>query len=346
VLSMEAESCSNLSLEEAASLLAKEAVARKHAPHAKQANVGETLSNAWKNFDPQKLKGQLASGWKALSPVQQAALAGAGGGAVLGGVSSLARDKDERQPVQSAMTGALAGGLLGGGAGLAANAFRRSRPKIDQKAVDAISKIQQMTPEQLNAIKPSDVAGYGESVLNAIEHRKNTLVNSARGEVGNNYVPGALGSGAVAAGVLGYETKGRKMLEPYLDRRHQDRDIYRGYTDMPAKDRNAHGSIKQLQEALRKRQPQGATGRPPVVGVTAGSTPNQSTIPQDRIDFARKLRDAGAAQRKYQKSPGRVAAGRGLRGGAAVGLPMLINWLANNAAKNKAEAGVIQQLER
>lgn len=51
------------------------------------------------------------------NPMLAGSLLGAGGGAALGGLSSLARDEEDRAPWQSALTGGAAGGLLGLGAG-------------------------------------------------------------------------------------------------------------------------------------------------------------------------------------------------------------------------------------
>jgi len=52
------------------------------------------------------------------------ALLGAGGGALLGGLTGLAGDEEERNMPKSMLTGALSGGLLGGGAGLAYKAYQ------------------------------------------------------------------------------------------------------------------------------------------------------------------------------------------------------------------------------
>jgi len=54
--------------------------------------------------------------WGGLNPAHQKMLMGVGAGGALGLGSSMLRDKEERNPLQSTLTGALAGGAVGAGA--------------------------------------------------------------------------------------------------------------------------------------------------------------------------------------------------------------------------------------
>jgi len=214
---------------------------------AKPANIGGTLSNAWKGMQP----------W------QKGLLMGTGGGALLGGLSSLGRRREERQPFQSALTGALAGGLLGGGLGIGyqhgpagvreglSNLAETGRtaardiytsltsPKPQQgppggprrglpggtpgpggagQTQPAAAPQQPLTPEsvsnmsaeQITKLTPEQLRNSSLEVLNALEARQQALVQGARDEVGNNMTPGALGSGAVGIGAAANEMRLRK----------------------------------------------------------------------------------------------------------------------------------------
>ena len=216
---MAALSSTDLSIEQVAELLAKEAHAHKQADGFADM-IGKT--------------------WGGMQPWQKGLLLGTGGGALAGGLSSLGRRKEERRPFQSALTGAMAGGLLGGGLGLAGQNMPKSitdpvsdayesgkdylsglgkdqtmpsrellRPK---KAPLTAELIGQMGPEQLKSIDLSQVPS--PELMQAVMTRQKALVDQAGQAVGKPILPfggssgGGGGTGGVGGGPAPYDPVG------------------------------------------------------------------------------------------------------------------------------------------
>jgi len=113
--------------QEAAEFLAKRAMLGRRMRRVKEAaGFGDTLAGLGetaKGYGSQALK--WVSDPKHLAT--RVPLVGAGIGGLLGAVSSLGREKEERQPFRSALTGALAGGALGLGGVAAKDLYKRYR---------------------------------------------------------------------------------------------------------------------------------------------------------------------------------------------------------------------------
>lgn len=217
---MEVQSSTNLTLEKAAEVLAAELLAGAELrAFNKQAN---TLGD---------IGGTVSKAWGGLQPWQQGLLLGSGGGALVGGLSSLGRRREERQPVQSALTGAVAGGLLGGGLGAAGqygpdwfrdgvasiydqgknfvNDLTNNRQADNSAAALTPEQVSQMTPNQIRGITPQQLQSGNLDLLNAVEARQNELVQQAgRDAQGSGIAAG--GTALTTAGILGNEALRRR----------------------------------------------------------------------------------------------------------------------------------------
>jgi hypothetical protein len=389
---MAVQSWDNSTVEKLSEKLAEQYLAgREIRQHVKQAGVTD-----WYN--------RAAAGWKSLKPWQQGLLAGTGGGAILGGLSSLGRDEEERQPWQSALTGGVAGGLLGAGLGGAYQAYQMPQgpaPAPDATAGLRPADIANMPSEQIRDLDPSQIvkadAGSNQ-ILNAIDARQRQLVQQARDEAGYGWAPGVAGTGVAGAGVLGAEAASRQLrpktdllglrksdiaramglstdakgnfspealnktvdelgmtltdaeiLGEKIKQRQQNYAIAKRMADAgnpiaaTAVSRYGHDSPvwdnlpanqPKLRPGLRVRLKEHLSPSPtqPYPDVPDLNDPHyeKMTDPRERV---RRLADTGrAVRRSGPRSNFR-------RGGyvAALGLPLLLNWLANRAAKNNAE---------
>ena len=134
-------------LDDAVRMLAKCAVAgRKTRKLSKQA-AGFV--------DSAKNMGSKALDWAKTNPMYSVPLAGAAIGGGIGGATSLAKPKEERQTIRSILRGAMAGGLVGGG-GYAAD--KGIGALTGTSASDAVRKLPSSGP------KPSAAGGVGPVV--------------------------------------------------------------------------------------------------------------------------------------------------------------------------------------
>ena len=237
---------SSTDIEKTAQMLSCElAAGRELRRFAKEANWVETLK----------------SRWSGLSPTAKGLLAGTAGGAVLGGLSSLGREKEERQPLQSALTGGLAGGLLGGGLGFAAQYGGllpgKSKPLFlrqggaSAKALDP-KVIARMTPEELAAIDPKQLASSSLEALNAVKARQQQWIQQAHDQAASPLarVSGALGVTAAGAGLAEKARKGYRTRTSLFG---GPSDLVRGWEALDAKARaNMPMSLQDAEELARK----------------------------------------------------------------------------------------------
>lgn len=210
----------------------------------------------------------LADRWSQLSPTSKGLLAGTAGGALLGGVSSLGREKEERQPFQSALSGAMAGGLLGGGLGLAAQYgpdWIRQLPQKTREMLQPTKKpsaptgvspldpavIAKMTPEELARIDPKALSQSSLEAINAVEARQQQLIEQARENAASPLVRGTIGGAAAGTAVAGAEKLRRGYKTHSL--LGEPTDVARAWSELPAKDRAAMPMSLEDAEALAKK---------------------------------------------------------------------------------------------
>lgn len=172
-------------VKEAAEKLAVLSVAVKMFDRSKEAaSFADTLSN-WaaqaKDYGTKALANVPES---ARNPLLYAGIGAAGGG-LLGGLSSFARDKEERRPFRSALSGALAGAAGGAGLGLlqdhamptVRSYFGGATPPAGGASLppEQAAAITAMPPEQqaaaITALSPEQQASLQQAILD----QRNTI---------------------------------------------------------------------------------------------------------------------------------------------------------------------------
>lgn len=131
---------------------------------------------------------------------------GAAGGGLLGGLSSLHQDPEERQPWRSALSGAIAGGALGLGGGMLHNSFAAQPPEqmtdeirhtIDAGDPKAVEQLAQAHPGLVDQMKQ-----YGNDV-----HNPPSAISQGMGQAAAH--PGYAAAGGLGGGMAGARTADR-----------------------------------------------------------------------------------------------------------------------------------------
>jgi hypothetical protein len=146
------------SVEEAADMLSKRAVTTRqlaglHKEAISLSSIGQTISS---------------------NPALQKALLGAGAGAAVGGLTSLAKPKKKRKSIRSMLTGALAGGGLGVGAHYLSKALPKSPETVETfthggRNYELDPKALASNPAALKELNELMSKGTGEGFVGAIE---------------------------------------------------------------------------------------------------------------------------------------------------------------------------------
>lgn len=401
---MEAKSFDNLTVKEAAELLA---VAHVRASHIKEAgdvfgplkDLGNQARTGFNNLTQQigsnigkgslgQIGSQISQGAQQAGnyisgmPAWGKGLAlGAGLGALGGGLSSLARPKEERNTLQSALTGALGGGLLGGGAGLvlggsglgnrtgggAGGGDRTDINNLDPETIknmspDELAKIRMNTPTQAQPgidtdLSPEEFAALSQEQkqlarLNALERRQNELVGEAKSEATPlGMAPGVAAMPLGAAGAYGVG----RLAENYQSRPRIS-DLIPGAEDLAGRgekgspnkqifDTYDSDSMRRAGERVLRRNSTGRQ-RNPFSRLELAPNPQPTVGPPDPNaglnDVARRSLQRGRDIRMQQRTPG--FKGKATRYGIGMGLPLLINYLLNQRAQGQAAEQMQRQL--
>lgn len=289
-----------------------------------------TAQNAWRDL-PNTARNPLLYGG-----------VGALGGGLLGGLSSFARDPEERRPFRSALSGALAGAAGGAGLGL----IRDQLPDDVLHSLGLADRPQPGAPtaqvpraelDALRAQGPLDLGGASDEMLDqagsAIQAGRDAATRGSAnaGLLGAGIgaaAGGAAGVGAADLAVPKYLQHGLNRGSSLLERGAVDLDVdklYKGRTDaMPQFIRNLNqpGTIapsqqeRILQDAVRKRQilpPEGPGWVPEgqTIGTkvpTKGESPHLPGVAREEI---RGLAGRGRALSRAGNRPRAIGGGVG-----------------------------------
>ncbi len=327
------QSQSPSTLQEAAELLAKRAVLMREVRQLQKRAFG---------FDMGQIKDQLGSlGGQAMDQIKShpqiaGTLLGAGGGALLGGLSSLGKDPEERQTGNSMLTGALGGAGLGLGASYLAPYFAGQRggmmPGLDpdqQSKLDKLNEQGNKLQEQHNQSAPTVAGTFAKD--------SPALVGAGAADVAYNVNRRAPQVRDIIAGASGKDAVGR---EPLRNRIRQDlpklgpeeqQNVLRY-----AQGKDGTGYVDQALEWLRNRE---IGGHKPVEGLIGPHGDPAASIPagfrngrganaavQNEL---RTLAEQGRTARMEKNEIGNVMSAKGLgyRGLGYIGLPLLHHYL-------------------
>lgn len=152
------------------------------------------VGDAWQNL-PQKAK----------NPLLYAGVGAAGGG-LLGGLSSLGRDPEERRPFRSALSGALAGAAGGAGLGLL-------RDQLPNEMEDLFgmgrSPAKLGPPPHFDPSNPTDLSQLPDEALTDASHALQRLTDPTKTPAGQQ---AAMAGGALAGGLGGVHAADMRHL--------------------------------------------------------------------------------------------------------------------------------------